>query len=347
MKDSFTDFENRKKDHIKLALDEKTQALVPSGFSQIRLQHQALPEINFSNVQLATQLLSCEFNSPHFISSMTAGHENSRQINLNLAAAATEKSWLMAVGSQRRELTDAAAASEWKSIKAQFPKLRCVSNIGILEVLSFPAEQVLKLVENLEAIGLFVHLNPLQEVFQGQQDINMAGALKAIEALVKKSTVPVLVKEVGFGINKNLTRQLFDVGVRVVDVSGRGGTHWAHLEALRQHPESQLALASGAFHDWGQSAVECLLDLQGANLFSQVWASGGVRSGVDSAKCLALGARAVGIAQPLMAAAVHGDEQVAQVMAQFDYELKVAMFCCGISRCEDFLHKKVWYGSKN
>lgn len=344
---SFTDFENRKKDHIRLALDESTQSLVNSGFSKIKLNHQALPEFNFSDVSLKVKLLGHDFSSPHFVSSMTAGHENSFNINLNLAQSASQNQWLMAVGSQRRELTDSKASEEWKKIKSEVADLKLVSNIGILELLSHPTVEVIKLTENVEAIGLFVHLNPLQELFQNNPDVNFSGALKALEALVKQSPVPVLVKEVGFGINKDLANKLFEMGVKVVDVSGQGGTHWGQIEALRQSQDSLIFKSSDAFYDWGLSCVDCLLSMQDQTLFHQVWASGGVRSGVDSAKCLALGARAVGIAQPLMKAAVISQEHTLQVMQQFDYQLKVAMFCTGIKKCEDFLHQKVWYGTSN
>lgn len=345
MKSSYDDFEKRKQDHIRLALGNETQGLVSSGFSRIRLMHKALPEINFQDVDLSVRLLDHSFSSPHFVSSMTAGHGDSYQINRNLARAAVDCNWLMAVGSQRRELTDAAAEQEWKNIHVDVPGLRVVSNIGILELLSHPTESILKLSENLGAIGLFVHLNPLQEVFQGNTQVDFSGALKAIARLAKASPVPILVKEVGFGISSELCHRLFDAGVRIVDISGGGGTHWAQLEALRQSEDSLMARSVAAFADWGQTTVECLLNLQDQNLFHQIWASGGIRSGVDSAKCLALGARAVGIAQPLMKAAVAGEEQLIVTMRQFDFQLKTAMFCLGLKKCEDFLHQKVWYVS--
>lgn len=344
---SFDDFEDRKKDHIRLALEGATQALVETGYSRIRLIHQALPEINFSDVNLKTKLLNHEFSSPHFVSSMTAGHEDSLEINTNLAKAAQKNNWLMAVGSQRRELTDAGATEEWKSILKEAPDVKLVSNIGILELLTSSIHDVIRLAENIKAIGFFVHLNPLQEIFQNNPNVNFTGALKAIENLVKHCPVPVLVKEVGFGINKELCRQLFEMGVRAVDVSGHGGTHWGQIEAMRQSPENLIYKSADAFATWGQSSVECLLGLQDQILFHQIWASGGVRSGVDSAKALALGARAVGIAQPLIKAGVDSTQSVDQVMQQFDFQLKTAMFCMGVKKSEDFLHKKVWYGTNN
>ncbi|MGZ3724277.1 MAG: type 2 isopentenyl-diphosphate Delta-isomerase, partial [Pseudobdellovibrio sp.] len=258
MSDSFNEFESRKKDHIRLALDEKTQELVASGFSKIKLKHQALPEINFSDVSLKTKLLGCEVESPHFVSSMTAGHQDSLKINRNLAGAAARNSWIMAVGSQRRELGDKQAAGEWQQITADLPHLKLVSNIGILELISQPVDKIIELVHNLKAVGLYIHLNPLQEVFQNNPQLHFAGALKSIQKLVLVCPVPVLVKEVGFGITKEVSQDLFDIGVKVVDVAGHGGTHWGKLEALRQSEDSIIYKAADAFADWGHSTVDCL-----------------------------------------------------------------------------------------
>lgn len=337
------DFEQRKKDHIRLALSEQdTQGLVDSGFSKIKLIHHALPEINFNDVSLETTLLNQHVSSPHFVSSMTAGHQDSKRINLNLAKACEQKNWFMAVGSQRKELTDSLAVQEWQLIRKEAPKTKFISNIGILELIQNPVDAVLKLVENLEAKGLFIHLNPLQEIFQKNSYIDFSQGLKAIETIVKKSKVPVVIKEVGFGINAELTERLFEVGVAAVDVAGSGGTHWGWIEALRQDEDSIERRAISAFSDWGQTTVDCLLQAQEKILFNPIWASGGVRNGVDSAKCLALGARAIGLAQPLMKAALDDEETVLKVMDLFDYQLKVAMFCTGVRKCEDYLHKKVW-----
>lgn len=343
MDSTVDDFENRKKDHIRLALDSMSQAKVTSDFGRIRLVHNALPEINYGEVHLGTSILSHQFSSPHFVASMTAGHKQSLQINLNLAKAASQKNWMMAVGSQRRELDDAPFAEEWATIRKQVPDVRFVSNIGISEVISQPAEKILKLTGALEAIGLIVHLNPLQEVIQDQRNGLFKGGFHAIENLIKKAKIPVVVKEVGFGINEETISKLFSIGVQAVDLAGRGGTHWGFIEGARGTQNGLGPQVAEAFNEWGYSAIELLLSLQEHVLFNPIWASGGVRSGVDSAKCLALGARAVGIAQPLMKAAVQSELEVLNVMKLFDDQLQVAMFCMGVGRCEDFLHKKVWY----
>ncbi len=345
MSQNIDDFENRKKDHIRLALDSMSQGATTNDFNRIRLVHNALPEMNFSEVSLATNILSQSFASPNFIASMTAGHRQSLEINLNLAKAASKKKWMMAVGSQRRELDIQKFSIEWSDIRRQVPDVHFVSNIGISEVITEPVEKIINLTETIQAIGLIVHLNPLQEVIQDRRNGVFKGGLQAIENLVKKTKIPIIVKEVGFGISEEIISKLFSIGVHAVDLAGRGGTHWGYIEGARGTAEGLGPEVAQVFSDWGYTSVELLMGLQRHVLFNSIWASGGVRSGVDSAKCLALGARAVGIAQPLMKAAVQSEDEVLRVMNLFDDQLQVAMFCMGISRCEDFLHKKVWYVS--
>ncbi len=345
-------FEQRKKDHIKLSLDSKTQNLASTDFDRIGLIHHAMPDFNFSDVSLKTKLLGHTFSSPHFISSMTAGHTESLSVNSILAAAAAEKNWLMCVGSQRRELVDVDAKKEWQKIRTKNPKTQFVSNIGIEELISTKPDLILDLVKNLNAIGLIIHLNPLQEIFQ-KSAANFKNSKKSLEQIISKSKVPIIIKEVGSGISAELMNQFFKMGVHVVDVSGRGGTHWGVLESFRNE-----SLQTNAFNDWGQSAVQCLLSSEKIVSKNHVWASGGIRSGVDSAKCLVLGARAVGIAQPLMNAAVlqsknqlKKNKSLSQVMDQFDFELKTALFCMGMINCEQVVKvfgskKKVWYETR-
>lgn len=343
MDQSIDDFENRKKDHIRLALDSMSQSKAPSDFSRIRLVHKALPDLDFKDISLKTNVLSHSFSSPHFVASMTAGHQQSQQINLNLAKAAAKKNWMMAVGSQRREIDEASFSKEWAEIRKQASEVKLVSNIGISELISQTPEKILKLTECIQAIGMIVHLNPLQEVIQDRRNGLFKGGLHAIETLVKKTKIPIVVKEVGFGICEEIITKLFSIGVAAVDLAGRGGTHWGLIEGARGTAFGMGPEVAQAFNDWGYSSVELLLGLQEHVLFNPIWASGGVRTGVDSAKCLSLGARAVGIAQPLMKAAVQSEDEVFKVMQLFDDQLKVAMFCMGIGKCEDFLHKKVWY----
>lgn len=349
-------FEQRKKDHIRLALGPRTQNRVSNDFSRIGLVPEALPGLNFSEVDLKTQLLDHQFSSPHFISSMTAGHQQGYQINSLLAEAAAEKNWLFCVGSQKKELLGSSAQAsdhnDLRLIARKFKKTKFVSNIGIEEVITYSSKEILRLVESINAIGIIVHLNALQEVFQNKKDVNMKNGLKAIEKLVKASPVPVMVKEVGFGISATTAKKLFNVGVSVVDVSGHGGTHWGMIEALRQDSNSHFVKSAEHFSDWGLSTVESLMDCKSLVKKKNIWASGGVRSGVDSAKCMALGAKAIGLAQPLLNSVIQDEkiqsvENVLATMDQFDFELKTALFCMGIGQVKQLtaasFSRKVWY----
>lgn len=350
-------FEQRKKDHIRLALDAKTQRLAGDDFSRIKLVPQALPELNFSEVSLETKLLGQKVSSPHFISSMTAGHKQGFEINSLLAEASISKDWLFCVGSQKRSLINPEEISDIQQIAKKYKKAKLVSNIGLEEVIQFKIADILKLSNSINAVGLIIHANALQEVFQNKKDVVMKNGFKAVAEIVKKSDVPVIVKEVGFGISSEMAQKLFDIGVQVVDVAGSGGTHWGMIEALRQDKKSLSARAIDHFADWGMSTVDCLLDLQSylnslddsEKIDSSVWASGGIRSGVDSAKALALGASAVGLAQPLLKNLIRKNkigsvDQVIQAMDQFDFELKTSMFCLGLKNVSEFSQRKVWYG---
>jgi isopentenyl-diphosphate Delta-isomerase len=349
-------FEQRKKDHIRWALDSKTQSLTQHDFSGIKLVPQALPELNFSEVSLETKLLNQKVSSPHFISSMTAGHKLGFEINSLLAEAAGLKNWLFCVGSQKRSLINPQEVSDIQQIAKKYKKTKLISNIGLEEVIQFKPAEILKLTNSINAVGLIIHTNALQEVFQNKKDVVMKHGFKSISEIVKKSDVPVIVKEVGFGISSEMAQRLFDVGVSVVDVAGNGGTHWGMIEALRQDSKTLSARAIEHFADWGLSTVDCLLDLQSflnslddqERTINSVWASGGIRSGVDSAKCLALGASAVGLAQPLLKNLIAKDklgsvDKVIQAMEQFDFELKTAMFCLGLGNVSEFAERKVWY----
>lgn len=349
--ESLSSFEKRKKDHIRWSLSQKTQNLSSNGFEQFSLHHCALPDFNFSEVSLKTNLLNQTFSSPHFISSMTAGHKKGDEINQLLAKAAAEMGWLFCVGSQKKELQNKQSSKSWEKIVKNHPQVKFVSNIGIEEVIQYPINQILDLTRPINSIGIIVHLNPLQEVFQNKTDVYMKGSLKAITELVKKSSVPVIVKEVGFGISQDVSQSLFDVGVSVVDVSGSGGTHWGMVEVLR-NPKNRLLLnAIKHFEKWGYSTAQSLVE-NNKHVVNRkkIWASGGIRSGVDSAKCLALGAQAVGIAQPLLKALCGQSEtkmnykKLIECMQQFDFELKTAMFCTGLQSIQDFKKREILYG---
>lgn len=350
-------FETRKSDHIRASMDPKVQA-GGAGFDKFEFLHEALPDLNFDEVSISATLFrgssfEQQVRSPFFISSMTAGHKGSQKLNEIFAEAAAAKGWAMGVGSQRRELGDASARDEWRRVRKSAPGAMLFGNIGISQLIQVGPEPVLNLIEALEAKAMFIHLNPLQEVLQPEGTPQFKGGLAAIEKLAKLSeerlSVPIVVKETGCGISALTATKLFDVGVRAVDVAGRGGTHWGRIEGIRAK-EAKADVLSGtaeSFKNWGLSTVDSLLQVSKACELRapgrEVWASGGVRSGIDGAKALHFGAKAVGLAQPILAAALESEEALHLAMDRFDYELKTVLFCCGVRDLALFQKASVLY----
>jgi isopentenyl-diphosphate delta-isomerase len=351
MNESPEQFEKRKGDHIRIALDDSSQTRGQSGLDQVTLIHEAIPEMDLKEVTTVTSFFcdskEIQLSSPIFISSMTAGNDRGLEINRRLASLSERHQILMGVGSQRRELSDIKASNEWANIRKSNPKALLLGNLGLAQLITTPLDQVQKLVENLQAIGFFIHLNPLQEALQSEGTPNFKGGLAALENLVKNCSVPVIVKETGSGMSISTLKRLFDIGIKYVDISGKGGTHWGRVEASRSEVGSVLFDASEAFYDWGIPSVECVLNAKEAQPNCHVWASGGIRTGVDAAKMLALGADMAGMAQPFLKASLTSDESLEHAWQAMQKELQIAMFCTGIKKVRDFKSKKVWRWQKN
>ncbi|WP_413561184.1 type 2 isopentenyl-diphosphate Delta-isomerase [Bdellovibrio sp. HCB209] len=349
MSESNTQFENRKRDHIRIALDPRSQTEGQTGLDSIELIHEALPDLNFKEVDISTSFsfsnVSLSLSSPIFISSMTAGHEHGREINMALARLSDRHQILMGVGSQRRELTDSNAAEEWAQVRKQAPKARLLGNIGIAQLIKTPLDGIRRLVAATEAVGLFVHVNPLQEVLQPEGTSDFKNSLQAIENLVKFAGVPVIVKEVGCGFSVSTLKRLEGTGIAAVDVAGKGGTHWGRVEGYRSEESEMLYQVAQTYANWGISTVESLLNAEQARVSFEVWASGGVRTGLDVAKLCALGAKKVGIAKPFLEAALsaHTDADTAleNLLNRLETELKIALFCTGSKNLAELATKKV------
>lgn len=320
-------FEQRKLEHIEQALHQSNQAC-HNSLDDLSLIHEALPNLDFSEIELNGLRLNKIVDSPFMVSSMTAGHPDGKNINLILARACSQTGWAMGVGSQRRELFDEKAAKEWQAIAKESLKLDLFGNIGVSQLMSINVSEVQRLVDNLGACAMQVHLNPLQECIQVEGTPTFKGGLAAIERLVKGLNVAMVVKETGCGLSQKTCRQLLDIGVSAIDVSGLGGTHWGRIEGARAKlTPNQLAAIT--FKNWGISTVEALKNAKNAKANAEVWGSGGVRNGLDAAKCFALGATTVGIARPMLEAALKGVDEVVTLMRQFELELKIALFCTG------------------
>lgn len=334
-------FENRKADHIRLSLDERNQTAAVSGFDQVELVHEALPELDFDEVSLNTKSLDLDLPTPFLVSSMTAGHVGSLDLNRRLALACAERGWLMGVGSQRRELYDPDASNEWRDLRKENPKVRLLGNLGLSQLIQSKTEDVQRLVDALEATAMIIHTNPLQECLQVEGTPYFKGGLKALEKTAKALEVPLVLKETGCGFSQSTLERLKETGLAAVDVSGAGGTHWGRIEGSRNSQDQIRHQSSRSFADWGISTLESLKNARRVQLPFEVWASGGVRTGVQAAIVMALGARCVGFATPILRAALEGEAELRRQMQTIEYELKTALFCTGSRNPEDLQKKDV------
>lgn len=322
-------FEQRKQDHIRLALDPQNQASGASGLDSISLIHEAIPDLNFADIDISRHIIGMDLPTPLFVSSMTAGHQASIDINRVLAEACSQRGWLMGVGSQRRQLFDPQAAAEWIAIRRAFPKVNLMGNIGLAQLIHTPIATIQGLVDSLEAVAMIVHTNPLQECIQPEGTPQFKGAFQAIASLCEGLNVPVIIKETGCGFSTSTLQRLKNIGVGAVDISGFGGTHWGRIEGHRTQGDDIRRQAAQTFKNWGIATAESLLNAIAIKPDYQIFASGGVRSGLDAAKLLAVGATCVGLAKPMLAAALNGVPQLLQAMEACEFELKLALFCTG------------------
>ncbi len=343
-------FDTRKSDHLTLSLDPETQTTTNNYLDCIFLRSTAFPEINFEDVQLKTKFNGLELSAPFFISSMTSGTALGEPINEAFALLSQEKQILMGVGSQRKELHSDSAMKEWQRLGKKFPKARFLSNLGLSQVISTPVDRIQSVVENLNAVGLIVHCNALQECIQKEGTPQFKNGLAAIEKLAKVLKVPIIVKEVGFGFSQKDLVRLNQVGVAAVDFSGRGGTNWARIEALR-HPKNSIRMETGyVFSGWGYDIREWIEFHDRDTVSYQFWSSGGIRNGLDVAKMVAVGAQMVGMAQPwLKSLVVDLKKNKLDTQNLFNFydktfrELQIALFCCGFDNLDSFRKNKAFY----
>lgn len=332
-------FSNRKRDHIRLSLDDRNEAVGGSELDKIQLIHEALPEIDFDEVEINQISLGMDLKTPFLVSSMTAGHRDAININKILAQVCEKKSWLMGVGSQRRELHDPEASKEWQAVRKSAPQALLLGNLGLSQLIQTSVSEVERLVESLEASAMIIHTNPLQECLQPEGTPQFRGGLKALEQVCAQLSVPVILKETGCGFSESTLKKLKSIGLAAVDISGFGGTHWGRIEGDRAGEQTLHSRAANVFSDWGVSTLASLRNANAAKVNYEFWASGGIRSGLDAAKVLSLGAKIVGFAKPVLQAALAGEEVLCKFMDAVEFELKTAMFCSGCNNLAKLKNK--------
>ncbi|WP_042220484.1 type 2 isopentenyl-diphosphate Delta-isomerase [Oceanobacillus manasiensis] len=319
----------RKTEHIRLCLDDNVEGVNKStGLEGISFIHNALPEINFADIDLQTSFLNKALKAPFLVSSMTGGSELAAKINQNLAIAAEEKGWAVALGSTRA-LLESDAHKESFLIRKQAPTVPLIANLGAVQLnYGYGADEAQRIVELTESDALVLHLNSLQEAVQDGGDLNFENLLPKIEAVCKQLQVPVGAKEVGFGIDGTVAEKLYNAGISFIDVAGAGGTSWSQVEKLRSQDPLRRAAAE-AFNNWGLPTKDCIVSVKSSKAAVPVVASGGMKTGVDAAKAITLGADVIGFARQLLQAATESAESVLRTMDQIELELKMTMFGIG------------------
>lgn len=330
-----TDINVRKTEHIRLCLTNKVEGVnKTTGLEGISFIHNALPEINFNDIKLETQLLNKQLKAPFLVSSMTGGSELASKININLAIASEEKGWAIGLGSTRA-LLESKAHEESFLIRKHAKSVPLIANLGAVQFnYGYGVEQCQQIVEQTEADSLVLHLNSLQEVVQDGGDLNFENLLPKIEEVCKKLSIPVGVKEVGFGIDGTVAEKLYNVGINYIDVAGAGGTSWSQVEKLRTEDPLRKASAE-AFNNWGIPTKDCIVSVRSKLPTVPIIASGGMKTGVDAAKAITIGANVVGYARTLLKAATNSVESVIDVMNQIEFELKMTMFGIGVKSIEE------------
>ena len=317
--------ETRKRRHIDVCLTEAVDyQTVTTGLERYRLPYNALTQTDLGSIELATDFLGTRLRAPVLIGAMTGGAELSGTINRNLASAAQQLGIGMMLGSQRIMLDNRSASASFR-IRDIAPDVLLIGNIGLIQ---FTAEAVPALVDALDQVdanALAVHTNPLQEAMQHKGDTDFSGSIARLRDIAGTIGYPVMLKEVGHGIGAAAAAELVDCPIAAVDVAGAGGTSWARVEQFVRYGEIRYQ----ALAEWGIPTAQALLEVRRALPGVPVVASGGIRTGMDAAKALAMGADAVAVARPLLAPAIESPAAVVDWLQRFIDELRVCLHGCG------------------
>ncbi|MER9139319.1 type 2 isopentenyl-diphosphate Delta-isomerase [Mesorhizobium sp. M0830] len=326
---SDTNLSRRKDDHLDIALDRRTARAKAAGWEYIRFEHCALPELDLTQIDLSASLLGKTMRAPLLISSMTGGMPRAESINRHLSEAAQALGIAMCVGSQRVSLQSPNSHGLTRALRRLAPDVPLLANIGAAQLLQPDGlDLARRAVDALEADGLIVHLNPLQEAVQPEGDRDWRGVLAQIARAARSVGVPIVAKEVGSGLSASVACALVEAGVAVIDVAGAGGTSWAAVEGERARDAADRAVAM-AFADWGIATPASVQAVRRAMPAVKLIASGGISDGVDVAKAIRLGADIAGQAAGVLRAATVSTEAVVAHFEILIRQLAVACFCTG------------------
>jgi isopentenyl-diphosphate delta-isomerase len=311
------------------------ESSLTTGFEKYVLVNQSLPEITLEEIDTSTSFLGKQIAVPFIISPITGGTEASIKINKNLAKAAQELGIVMSVGSQKIGLDNPSLIRTYQ-VRDVAPNIPLLANLGAIYLnYGYGLEECKRAVEMIQADGLVLYLNPLQKIIQSSPQLDFTNLIEKISKISKGMDVPVIVKEVGFGLSPSAASLLKEAGVWALDIAGAGGTSWAKIERLVKEEGNPSNSFGDTFDSWGIPTAESLVSIAEVIKEIPIIASGGIRNGMDMAKAVALGASYVGMALPLLSPAMESSRAVKERIQKVITEFRIAMFCCGKKNLEE------------
>ena len=324
----------RKSEHLKINLEKDVRSGLTTGLEKVHFVHNALPEINLDTIDLSLDLFGKKLSSPILISSMTGGTSDAQTINARLAEAAQEANVALGVGSQRAAIENPDLVETYSITRKMAPTIPIFANLGAIQLnYGYTIDQCRRVVEMLEADGLILHLNPLQEALQVGGNTNFKDLAGKIELICRNLDTPVIAKEVGWGISEQAARILSDCGVSAIDVAGAGGTSWSQVEMYRAPDEFARNLAA-SFIDWGIPTLDSIINVKKVAPGLTIFASGGLTNGLDIAKCIAIGATLGGMAGPFLKAAAESSEAIVKLLKLTSEQIRVTLFAIGMKNLD-------------
>jgi isopentenyl-diphosphate delta-isomerase len=330
--------DQRKADHIKINLEKDVRSALTTGLEKYHFVHEALPELDLKEIDTSLSLFGKQLSAPILISSMTGGTADAESINLRLAEAAQDVKIAMGVGSQRAAIENTDLEKTFQ-VRRVAPDVLLFANLGAVQLnYGYGIKQCRLAVDMIGADALIFHFNPLQEAVQDAGDTNFAGLARKLEEICKRLEVPVIAKEVGWGISERSAKLLADCGVQAIDVAGAGGTSWSQVEMHRAPDEFTRELAA-TFVGWGIPTAESILNVKKAAPDMTIFASGGIKDGLDIAKCIALGATLGGMAGQFLKAAAVSTEKAVEMMKLTKRQIEVTMFAAAVGTLAELEEK--------
>ena len=332
-----TSIDKRKDEHIEYAMDPTNRKTENSEFDRLVLEHDCVPEISFDEIDISSMFLNQSISAPLIIGAMTGGSREGDRINENLAKAAQKLQIPLALGSQRA----AIETGRTQKIREIAPDALILGNLGATQVRDHGVEFVKKAAKSVSADAMVIHFNPLQELIQPEGDTDWSKILSEIKKCSKSLGIPIIAKEVGSGISVSSAKKLQSEGINWIEVAGKGGTSWARIE-LSRNSDNHLKKVAEPFLDWGMSTVS-LIKLIRRNISTvNLIGSGGIRNGLDVAKCLALGCDLAAVAQPFLGPARKSSDAVVDAISIYTEQLKWALFLTGSRNLIELKKTKIY-----